>query len=159
MYLWACLFGSKEFVSEFAHSATPRLNSIAILKQKQLVDLLEISLPSAKTAIAIPVFIVASTVQHSCHKHLASLKKYTLPQSRLFHSTVCPHYTSECLIYIALTLLSAPQGQLVNRTVFAGLGFVVSNLAVTADATRTWYVEKFGAEKLKGRWRMVPYLY
>jgi 3-oxo-5-alpha-steroid 4-dehydrogenase 3 len=46
-----------------------------------------------------------------------------------------------------------------NRTVLAGLGFVVSNLAVTADSTMKWYVEKFGAEKLKGRWRMLPYVY
>lgn len=159
MYSWACLFGLKEFVSEFTPGLTTRLNSIAMLEQKQLEDLLEISLPSAKTSIALPMFLVASIVQHSCHKHLANLKKYTLPHSRLFRSVICPHYTSECMIYIALTLLSAPQGQLINKTVFAGLGFVVSNLAVTADSTKTWYLEKFGSEKVKCRWRMVPYLY
>jgi len=126
---------------------------------KPLASLLEISRPSLKTAIAVPLFLLASRVQHECHKHLASLKKYTLPEDRFFQSVVCPHYTSECLIYLAIAIAAAPKDQFMNRTVLAGLGFVVSNLGVTADSTRKWYVEKFGEEKLKGRWRMVPYVY
>lgn len=117
------------------------------------------SRPSPKTAIAVPLFLLASGVQHECHKHFASLVKYSLPDNRFFQSVVCPHYTSECLIYIAIAIAAAPKGEVVNRTVLAGLGFVVSNLAVTADSTRKWYIEKFGEEKLKGRWRMVPYVY
>jgi 3-oxo-5-alpha-steroid 4-dehydrogenase 3 len=126
---------------------------------KPLAGLIEFSRPSVKTAIAAPLFLLASGVQHDCHKHLASLKKYTLPGNHFFQSVVCPHYTSECLIYVAIAIAAAPKGQVMNRTVLAGLGFVVSNLGVTADSTRKWYVEKFGEEKLKGRWRMVPYLY
>jgi 3-oxo-5-alpha-steroid 4-dehydrogenase 3 len=126
---------------------------------KPLASLLEISRPSLKTVIAVPLFLLASGVQHECHKHLASLEKYTLPTNRFFQSVVCPHYTSECLIYVAIAIAAAPKGQMMNRTVLAGLGFVVSNLAVTADSTRKWYVEKFGEEQLKGRWRMIPYLY
>jgi 3-oxo-5-alpha-steroid 4-dehydrogenase 3 len=91
--------------------------------------------------------------------HLASLKKYTLPQHRLFQYVVCPHYTSECMIYVAIAIVAAPQGQILNRTVLAGLGFVFTNLAVTADSTRKWYTEKFGSTKLAGRKRMVPFLY
>jgi len=109
--------------------------------------------------IAILLFILGSSIQHSCHKHLASLKKYTIPQHWLFQSIVCPHYTSECLVYVAIAIVAAPEGYILNRTVLAGLGFVVSNLAVTADSTRKWYVEKFGAKNLAGRWRMVPYVY
>ncbi|KAH7412374.1 3-oxo-5-alpha-steroid 4-dehydrogenase-like protein [Cadophora sp. MPI-SDFR-AT-0126] len=120
---------------------------------------LEIGSPSLKTCIAVPIYILASSIQYTCHKHLASLKKYTLPQQYWFQKVVCPHYTSECIIYVAIAIVAAPPGQWLNETVLAGLGFVVSNLGVTADSTRKWYVKKFGAEKLAGRWRMVPYLY
>lgn len=126
---------------------------------KPFASLLEFSRPSLKAAVAVPLFLVAFGVQHECHKHLASLKKYTLPENRFFQSVVCPHYTSECLIYVAIAIAAAPKGQAMNRTVLAGLGFVVSNLAVTADSTKKWYVEKFGEDKLKGRWRMVPCVY
>jgi len=112
-----------------------------------------------KTFVAVPIFILASGVQHDCHEYLASLKKYTLPENHWFRLVVCPHYTSECLVYAAIAIVSAPRGQILNRTVLAGLGFVVSNLAVTADSTRKWYVNKFGAEQLEGRWRMLPYVY
>ncbi|PVH72118.1 hypothetical protein DL98DRAFT_470822 [Cadophora sp. DSE1049] len=115
--------------------------------------------PSLKTCIAVPMFLLASSIQHTCHKHLASLKKYTLPQQYWFQKVVCPHYTSECMIYVAIAIVAAPPGQWLNKTVLAGLGFVASNLGVTADSTRRWYVKKFGAEKLAGRWKMVPYLY
>ncbi|KAF8863854.1 3-oxo-5-alpha-steroid 4-dehydrogenase-like protein [Acephala macrosclerotiorum] len=120
---------------------------------------LDFSKPSAKTVIAVPIFLLASGIQHDYHKHLASLKKYTLPQHHLFQYIICPHYTSECLIYVAIAIVAAPKGYFLNRTVLAGLGFVASNLGVTADATRKWYVERFGAEKLAGRWRMFPYVY
>jgi 3-oxo-5-alpha-steroid 4-dehydrogenase 3 / polyprenol reductase len=115
--------------------------------------------PSLKTFIAVPIFVLASGIQHDCHVYLAGLKKYTLPDHHLFQSIVCPHYTSECLIYLAIAIVAAPRGQLLNTTVLSAIGFVFSNLAVTADSTRKWYEEKFGAQKLEGRWRMVPYIY
>ncbi|PQE16092.1 3-oxo-5-alpha-steroid 4-dehydrogenase protein [Rutstroemia sp. NJR-2017a WRK4] len=120
---------------------------------------LKFSKPSLKTFIAVPLFVLASGVQHDCHEHLARLKKYTLPWHPHFQRIVCPHYTSECLIYIAIAVAAAPKGHLFNRTMLAGLCFVTSNLAVTADSTRKWYIEKFGADQLKGRWRMVPFIY
>lgn len=115
--------------------------------------------PSLKTMMALVLFTFASAVQHRCHVHLTSLKKYTMPQHRLFSTVVCPHYTSECLVYMAIAMVAAPPGQMLNKTVLAGLGFVFSNLAVTADSTRKWYVEKFGKDRVAGRKRMVPYLY
>jgi len=121
--------------------------------------MIELSDPSLKTFIAIPIFIVASSFQHRCHKYLSSLKKYTLPDDPLFRRVICPHYTSECLIYFAIGVVSAPKGQIMNGTVLAGCCFVVSNLAVTADSTKSWYTGKFGEESLKGRWRMIPYVY
>ena len=56
-------------------------------------------------------------------------------------------------------MAAAPHGQMFNRTVLAGLGFVASNLAVTADSTKKWYSKKFGVEKVAGCWRMIPYVY
>jgi 3-oxo-5-alpha-steroid 4-dehydrogenase 3 / polyprenol reductase len=123
------------------------------------IRLLEFVKPSLKTFIAVPIFVLASGIQHDCHVYLAGLKKYTLPDHHLFQSIVCPHYTSECLIYLAIAIVAAPRGQLLNTTVLSAIGFVFSNLAVTADSTRKWYEEKFGAQKLEGRWRMVPYIY
>ncbi|KAK0124559.1 hypothetical protein ONS95_009507 [Cadophora gregata] len=135
------------------------IEGAAAMSQHGRGSSLEIGSPSLKTCIAVPIFLIASSVQHTCHKHLASLKKYTLPQQYWFQKVVCPHYASECMIYVAIAIIAAPPGQWLNKTVLAGLGFVVSNLGVTADSTRKWYVKKFGAEKLAGRWRMVPYLY
>ncbi|KAM3070249.1 3-oxo-5-alpha-steroid 4-dehydrogenase [Clarireedia jacksonii] len=133
---------------------TPALNAT-----ENPLSAVEFSKPSLKTFIAVPLFVLASGVQHDCHEHLAMLKKYTLPWHPHFQRIVCPHYTSECLIYIAIAVAAAPEGHLFNRTMLAGFCFVASNLAVTADSTRKWYVEKFGAEQLKGRWRMLPFIY
>ncbi|TGO50819.1 hypothetical protein BCON_0175g00050 [Botryotinia convoluta] len=120
---------------------------------------IDISKPSLKTCVAVPLFVIASVCQHDCHMYLASLKKYTLPSNPFFRHIVCPHYTSECLLYIAIAIAAAPQGQFLNRTILAGLCFVISNLGVTADSTRKWYATKFGVDSVNGRWRMIPYLY
>ncbi|TVY54724.1 Polyprenol reductase [Lachnellula cervina] len=133
--------------------------SAVLSDPRPITSLLEFSKPSLKTIIGVPLFIFASALQNDCHKHLASLKKYSLPQRGLFKQIVCPHYMAECLVYVALAIISAPPGQALNRTVLAGLGFVVTNLGVTADSTKKWYMEKFGAENVEGRWRMIPYVY
>lgn len=133
-----------------------QLIAIAALSQKHPLSELQFSRPSTRTFSAMAIFWLASITQHVCHKHLASLKKYSLPDHLFFRSLICPHYTCECLIYLAIALQSAPKGHLLNGTVGAGLVFVASNLAVTADSTRKWYAEKFGGEAVKDRWRMVP---
>ena len=74
----------------------------------------------------------------------------------MFHSLVCPHYTMECIIYTCLTVLGAPKGQLVNKTVLSILIFVITNLGLIAKRTKEWSVEKFGKEKVESKWRMIP---
>ncbi|KAH8595811.1 3-oxo-5-alpha-steroid 4-dehydrogenase-like protein [Bisporella sp. PMI_857] len=136
------------------------IEGAATLKKLELpTDIVKFSTLSMKSIVGIAIFIAASSAQHMCHVYLAGLRKYTLPQSRMFRMVLSPHYTSECLIYLAMAVTAAPEGRLINKTMLAGLGFVVSNLAVTADATKKWYEGKFGIETLKGRWRMVPYVY
>lgn len=108
---------------------------------------------------ALALFAAASLKQYECHRYLARLEKYTLPTEGLFRYLVCPHYTCECAIYIAMAFVAAPSGSLFNRTLLCGLVFVMVNLAATAYRTRQWYADKFGAAKLANRWSMIPYLF
>ncbi|RCI15245.1 hypothetical protein L249_6465 [Ophiocordyceps polyrhachis-furcata BCC 54312] len=105
------------------------------------------------------VFLVAWLEQNRCHRYLASLPKYTLPDRGLFRGIVCPHYTCECVIYIALAFVAAPSGRLFNPTLLCVEAFVVANLGVTARGTKQWYAQKFGREKVVGRWNMIPLVF
>jgi 3-oxo-5-alpha-steroid 4-dehydrogenase 3 / polyprenol reductase len=97
--------------------------------------------------------------QYQCHKYLASLQKYTLPEEGMFKYLICPHYTCECLIYLGMALQAAPAGQLLSRSILCGLFFVVVNLGVTARGTKQWYQQKFGPEKVAPKWRMIPFVF
>ena len=103
--------------------------------------------------------MLASGMQHDCHAYLASLPKYTLPSHPMFQLIVCPHYFAECLIYASMTLLGAPRGAWINKTVGSALLFVLANLGVTASTSKEWYARKFGKEKVAGRWNMIPFVY
>lgn len=111
------------------------------------------------------VFFAASVSQHMAHRHLYSLRTtasksaYSMPTHPLFRYTLTPHYLAECLIYLSLCLIAAPNGRVVNRTIFCGLIFVVVNLGVTADGTRSWYRAEFGAGEVEGKARMIPGLW
>jgi hypothetical protein len=96
------------------------------------------------------IFILASGVQHDCHAYLASLKKYSVPEHPVFNRLVCPHYFVECLIYLAISIVAAPAGAMLNWTIVCALIFVAVNLGVTADGTREWYVQKFGPDSVMG---------
>lgn len=117
------------------------------------------SAPSLKTMIGVPIFILASGLQHDCHTYLATLPKYTLPMHPIFQVLVCPHYFAECLIYLSLAIIGAPKGVALNKTIVYALLFVSTNLAVTASMSKVWYERKFGREVVAGRWKMVPWLY
>ncbi|KAL1876053.1 hypothetical protein Plec18167_005314 [Paecilomyces lecythidis] len=117
------------------------------------------SVPRPRTLLCLPLFLLASGLQHDCHHYLASLKKYTLPDHPLFLWIVCPHYTAECVIYLSLALLAAPAGETINKTVLSGLLFVAVNLGITAASSKRWYMQKFGAENVRNRWKMIPFLY
>lgn len=115
--------------------------------------------PSLRTFICVPMFLVASGVQHDCHHYLFSLEKYTLPTHPVFTRVVSPHYTAECATYLSLALLAAPKGGLVNKTLLSSLCFVAVNLGVTAGTSREWYRTKFGDDAVRGKWNMIPWVY
>jgi 3-oxo-5-alpha-steroid 4-dehydrogenase 3 len=102
------------------------------------------------------LFFTAWFKQNECHRYLASLKKYTLPDEGMFKYIVCPHYTCECVIYLAISFMAAPRGSTFNMCTLCGLAFVMANLGATAYGTQRWYAGKFGADKVINKWRMVP---
>jgi 3-oxo-5-alpha-steroid 4-dehydrogenase 3 / polyprenol reductase len=114
---------------------------------------------SPKIVVGVAGFLFASYKQNECHEYLATLRKYTLPDEGLFQYLICPHYTCECLVYLSMAVAGAPGGQVLNRTVLCGALFVAVNLGATAAGTKQWYIQKFGADKLAGRWRMIPYIF
>lgn len=114
---------------------------------------------SPTSVIGIVMYLYGWVNQHWCHKHLASLKKYSLPDQGLFRYLVCPHYTCECILYLGLAILAAPAGQWINRTLLCAFWFIVANLGTTAGGTKQWYARKFGAEKVVGRWKMIPFIF
>ncbi|KAI0971090.1 hypothetical protein F4678DRAFT_472613 [Xylaria arbuscula] len=120
---------------------------------------LDIKIPVFKSTIASLMFLSAWVMQYRCHQHLAGLKKYSLPEEGLFRYLVCPHYTCECLLYLSLAVLAAPEGQFCNQTLACAVLFVSTNLGVTASGTKSWYGEKFGEEKVQGRWKMIPIVF
>jgi len=109
--------------------------------------------------MALTLFALASVSQHLCHVHLASLQKYSLPSHFLFKFLVCPHYFAECVIYLSLALMAAPQEEIFNLTLLSGLLFVAVNLGVTAQTARQWYEENFGQTAVVRKWNMIPFVF
>lgn len=131
------------------------------LLQNQLrswtLELTEDALP--KVAIAVPLFFFAWVSQYRCHKYLAGLKKYSLPEQGLFRHLISPHYTCECLIYLSLAIVAAPERHWCNQTLLSALFFVAVNLGVTARGTKSWYIDKFGSDKVAPKKVMIPFVY
>ncbi|KAI1113219.1 hypothetical protein F5Y14DRAFT_228062 [Nemania sp. NC0429] len=117
-----------------------------------------IQLPPFKSVIASLVFLIAWLMQYQCHRYLAGLEKYSLPEDGLFRYLVCPHYTCECLLYLSLAVTAAPEGQLYNQTLVCAVLFVSVNLGVTANGTKLWYCERFG-NQVQGKWKMIPIVF
>ncbi|KAF1983973.1 hypothetical protein K402DRAFT_381942 [Aulographum hederae CBS 113979] len=120
---------------------------------------------AAQAVIGVALFFAASSIQHTAHRYLYHLpspprtRDYTFPEHPYFRYTVTPHYAAECLLYLAVSMVAAPENAWVNRTVFAGFIFVVVNLGVTAKGTREWYADRFGQSKVASRWRMIPFVW
>lgn len=158
-YHYSCLGGRRGCVLKFLIGDDMRTNRIvgSVLSTTLTVQDLRLSqVPSLRTLFCLPIFLMASGIQHDCHHYLSSLKEYTVPKHPLFQWVVCPHYTAECAIYLSLALLAAPRGELVNKSVLCGLLFVVVNLGVTAYNTGKWYEAKFGKDSVRGKWKMLP---
>lgn len=131
--------------------------------------------PSLRTLFSALLFLLASGFQHDVHAYLAHLKTpsasdnthdqvkpkktYTLPTHPAFAPLICPHYTAEIAIYFAMAINAAPKGAWVNGTLGCAVVFVGINLGVTAYGTRDWYARTFGEDSVRGRWRMIPWLY
>ncbi|KAK9436023.1 3-oxo-5-alpha-steroid 4-dehydrogenase [Metarhizium brunneum] len=111
---------------------------------------------TSRALFTLTVFFGAWFAQYNCHGYLASLKKYTLPDEGMFKYIICPHYTSECVIYLAISIMAAPPGRAFNVSVLCGLAFVVANLGSTAHGTKRWYAGKFGADTMANKWMMIP---
>ncbi|KFG86174.1 putative 3-oxo-5-alpha-steroid 4-dehydrogenase [Metarhizium anisopliae] len=111
---------------------------------------------TSRALFTLTVFFGAWFAQYKCHGYLASLKKYTLPDEGMFKYIICPHYTSECVIYLAISIMAAPPGRAFNVSVLCGLAFVVANIGSTAHGTKKWYAGKFGADTVANKWRMIP---
>ena len=131
----------------------------ALLSTQSIASSISPSVLSVKAMIGIPIFILASGVQHDCHAYLTSLPKYTLPIHPIFQSLICPHYNAECIIYLCLAFITAPKGALINRTMCTVFVFVSANLTVTAATSKERYEQRFGKEAVAHRWIMVPGLY
>ena len=141
------------------HLLTTWISTGALLAAKSVISSVSLRALNLKAITGIPVFILASGVQHDCHAYLASLPKYTLPIHPVFQSLICPHYTAECLLYLSLAFIAAPEGTLINRTIFCAFVFVSANLTVTAATSKEWYEQRFGKDAVAHRWIMVPGLY
>jgi 3-oxo-5-alpha-steroid 4-dehydrogenase 3 len=104
--------------------------------------------------LAIAICLVLNVTQFTIHWHLASLRKYTIPQKGLFRWTTAPHYLVEMVLYLCY-FLSAPQ-----TLTLLMLVFVVLNLSDQSRMTYQWYVEKFGVEFTRlNRAIIFPFLY
>jgi 3-oxo-5-alpha-steroid 4-dehydrogenase 3 / polyprenol reductase len=110
-----------------------------------------------RMGILLILFVAASIWQNRYHTYLAGLRKYTLPTAYGARRIVAPHYTAECLLYLSLSIISAPDARL-NVTMMCVLVFVVMNLGTTADSTRVWMLSKFRDQSanIESRWRLLP---
>lgn len=112
--------------------------------------------PPLPSLLAAALFLAAGFKQHQYHEYLSSLVKYSLPDREVFQYILCPHYTCECILYLALAVAGAPPGSTFNRSLLCALLFVCVNLGVTANGTKKWYLAKFGEDKISKRWKMIP---
>ncbi|KAK9492143.1 hypothetical protein V1508DRAFT_419793 [Lipomyces doorenjongii] len=105
--------------------------------------------------IAIIMYLVAALAQYTTHDQLSRLKKYSLtPPTMLFKHLVCPHYTAEVVIYLAVAWICG-----FTQANVAVLVWTAVSLGTSAEQSRKFYVEKFGAKAVEGKWNLVPFVF
>lgn len=118
-------------------------------------------LQQATQTTMVLAFLTANYLQHKYHRLLSSskfirgVKQYVFPRGGLFNYVCCPHYLYEMCIYVCFSLL------VTQKSTFALLVWVVSNLSVVAQVNLMWYKEHFPAEvgRLQ-RWKCcIPFVY
>lgn len=93
---------------------------------------------------------------------------YSLPSGGWFRFVTCPHYLAEILIYLAFAILLEMQMQVRRdhahhhhhsthrfRHIFL-LGWVTSNLTVSALRNHDWYTTRFPNHTMLGRKAIIP---
>lgn len=121
-------------------------------------------LSSRRIWIGVIIFSTGSYVQHLSHVILSNLRPrsaessqrsvYNIPHGQLFEYVSCPHYFAECLIYTGFFVIRG--GSVLQ---LLQLGWVFSNLVITATATHKWYVDKFDDYERLGRRILIPFVY
>jgi 3-oxo-5-alpha-steroid 4-dehydrogenase 3 len=117
------------------------------------------TLSNYKILTGLALFAIGTFIQIAAHMHLKNLRRhgsYSLPTHPLFMYTLTPHYFAECVEYLGLSVMAAPPGKYVNKTIVCALVFIAVNLGVTAHGTRQWYARRFGQDRVEGRARMIP---
>ncbi len=112
--------------------------------------------------LGLALIVTGSYHQHKCHVILGKLRSiepsgrgtYHIPYGDWFEYVSCPHYFSEVLIYIGMTicLYSSPNAWLMTC-------FVVLNLTVNGHYTHKWYHNKFGDKYPTNRRAVIPFLF
>ncbi|CAN6632438.1 polyprenol reductase [Trichomonascus vanleenenianus] len=93
--------------------------------------------PWARVILSLCIIATASMYQLQCHRHLASLRKYSLPTWGLFKRVACPHYLCEIALYMGFWMLDA------TPVTALSLLWVIVNLGASAEQTRDYYRHKF----------------
>jgi hypothetical protein len=112
--------------------------------------------------VGLELFLIASVLQYSSHKILASIRNqstgasryaYTVPKGGMFNFVSCPHYLAELLIYASFAIVSRGTiGSLLLLT------FVSITMVSQGIKTHRWYLHIFSKEKLEGRKAIIPFL-
>lgn len=112
-----------------------------------------------KDYVLVGIFVGVSMWQFVSHQHLATLRKYSLPNFKYISS---PHYTSEIAIYLLMFLISVknvakPEVKRDNITInyFIAFAFVFANLSISALETHKYYKERYG-HQYSLQWAVLP---
>lgn len=102
-------------------------------------------------------YILAAFDQYRSHKHLALLKKYSLPTKGMFNVVACPHYLDEILIYTIVAVLAATcEPTLTDVNYSLAALFVAVNLSVSSRESYRYY-QTF-KDKYNTKWSIIPCL-
>lgn len=99
--------------------------------------------------ISLCLFLYSSREQFKSHQILANLKKYSLPQDRLFQIVCSPHYLCEIGIYLSFVPY--------NLEFFFPLIWVIASLSVSAVETRRYYQDRF-KNNVVPKYAIIPYI-
>ena len=99
--------------------------------------------------ISFSIFLYSSIEQFKSHQILARLKKYSLPQDRLFQYVCCPHYLCEIGIYVSFIAY--------NYEFIFPLVWVITSLSISAVETRKYYQDKF-TENIVPKYAIIPFI-